>query len=537
MAASIAARSIASKTAASVTIAVNLPESFWRSLRHLNQYRLFLAFSVTIGAWAFPQYAPIDEDDLQLFLASGVLYGTVAILLAGMERARQFDFDRQLMVQVGVDIVAISWLMHLSGGILGGLGLLLIVPVAASGMLPAMRAVLVAASVATLLLLLEQLWRSLGVGSVLGSFVRTSLLSIGLFAVAVFSHALARGARTAAELAGEKGRQVEHLARINARVIQELPFGVLVVDSRGAVLLANSQAEEQLRGNFHVDCTLGHCSPYLAELWTSWRREGKAQTYPFQVAQTRLRARFIELEPERQAGAIVVIEDVTELEAEAQRMKLAALGRLTANLAHEIRNPLSAVNHAAQLLKEGQGPEVQGRLCKIIEDNAQRLSWLVDDVLSLNRRDRLDQETLNVADSLAAFVEEFQRNEQVPDGAIRLEIEAGTVVGFDRMHLQQILWNLCRNAWHYCSKGPASIRIAARGAATKVDIDIFNDGPPVDAGLREHLFEPFYTTNQQGSGLGLYISRELAEANRARLRYVEHPGGALFRLSCQLSPH
>lgn len=522
-----------------MAVAEALPESFWRSLRHLNQYRLFLAFSVTIGVWTFPEYTPISQDDLQLFLASGVLYGTAAILLAGMEHARRFDFENQLVAQIGTDIAAISWLMHLSGGILGGLGLLLIVPVAASGMLPTLRAVLLVASVATLLLLLEQTWRALGAVSVLGSFVRSGLLSLGLFAVALFSHVLARGARSAAELAGEKGRLAEHLARINARVIQELPFGVLVVDSAGNILLANSQAEEQLRGRFRPDCTLDRCSPHLAALWAAWRDEGKTRALPFQIAQedARLRARFVELEPEREAGAIVVIEDVTELEAEAQRMKLAALGRLTANLAHEIRNPLSAVNHAAQLLKEGQQPEVQVRLCKIIEDNAQRLSWLVDDVLSLNRRDRIDQEALSVAEIIGAFVEEFQRNEQIPDGTIQLQLEAEVRVGFDRLHLQQILWNLCRNAWHYCQKGPASIQISARREGVGVDIDIFNDGPPVDAALREHLFEPFYTTNQQGSGLGLYISRELAEANRAQLRYVEHAAGALFRLSCQVTPN
>lgn len=519
-----------------VAITQNLPESFWRSLRHLIQYRLFLVFSATVGVWAFPQFSPVAESDLETFLASGMFYGMAAIVLAGMERIKRIDFDFQLIAQVGVDIVAIIWLMHLSGGILGGLGLLLIVPVAASGMLPTMRDMLFAVGAATLLLFLEHAWRAFGADVEPGGFVRVGLLSIGLFAVAVYSHVLARGARSAADLAGEKGRQVEHLARINARVIQELPFGVLVVDGMGRVLLANSQAEGQLRGNFHRECTLDICSPHLAEIWSAWHREGTVRAYPFQVGQTRLRARFIELEPEREAGAIVVIEDVTELEAEAQRMKLAALGRLTANLAHEIRNPLSAVNHAAQLLKEGQGAEVQVRLCKIIEDNAQRLSWLVDDVLSLNRRDRLDQETLRVADVVPAFVEEFQRNEQVPEGSIQVEIEPGAEIGFDRMHLQQILWNLCRNAWHYCGKGPASIQISARREGHGVDVDIFNDGPPVDAALREHLFEPFYTTNQQGSGLGLYISRELAESNRAHLRYVDHPTGALFRLSCQPTP-
>jgi len=521
-----------------VTAAATFPESFWRSLRHLNQYRLFLAFSLTLGVWAFPQYAPIAADDIQLFLVSGVLYGTAAILLSGMERLRQTVFQRQLYAQVGVDILGISWLMHLSGGSAGGLGLLLILPLAAAGMLPSLRSVLAVAALATLILLLEQAWRTLGTNLALDGFIRAGLLSMGLFVTALLSHALAKGARSAAELAGEKGRLAEQLARINARVIQELPFGVLVVDPAGRVLLANSQAEEQLRGQFHTDCTLERCSPQLAELWAGWQREGKAQAHPFQVERDggRLRARFIELEPQREAGAIVVIEDVTEIEAEAQRMKLAALGRLTANLAHEIRNPLSAVNHAAQLLKEEADAEVRARLCRIIEDNASRLNWLVDDVLSLNRRDRQNREKLQAAEVIPAFVEEFRRNESVPPGVIQLEIEPAADFCFDRLHLQQILWNLCRNAWRYCRKQAGSIRISVRHYAAGTDLDVFNDGPPVEAKLQVHLFEPFYTTDQKGSGLGLYISRELAEANQAQLRYVERPDGALFRLSCARFP-
>lgn len=520
-----------------MTEAATLPESFWRSLRHLNQYRLFLAFSMTIGVWAFPQYAPIAEDHIQLFLASGVLYGTAAILLSGMERMRQIAFNKQLYAQVGVDVIAISWLMHLSSGIAGGLGLLLILPVAAAGMLPSIRIVLAVASLATLVMLFEQAWRALGSELGLGGFVRTGLLSMGLFVVALLSHVLAKGARSAAEFAGEKAQLAEQLARINARVIQELPFGVLVVDRTGRILLANSQAEEQLRGQFHTECTLDRCSPPLAELWAGWRRAGRVPSHPFQVTRegSRLRARFIELEPEREAGAIVVIEDVTELEAEAQRMKLAALGRLTANLAHEIRNPLSAVNHAAQLLKEEADAEVRARLCKIIEDNAHRLNWLVDDVLSLNRRDRLNCEDLLAAEIIPAFVDEFRRNEGVPEGAIQVEIEPDSGFCFDRLHLQQILWNLCRNAWRYCRKQTGSIRISVRRYEQGADLDIFNDGPPVGAELQLHLFEPFYTTDQKGSGLGLYISRELAEANQAQLRYVDRADGALFRLSCPRS--
>lgn len=515
------------------------PDSFWRSLRHLKQYRLYLGFVLVLGAWAFPDAPFISEVNARVFLNVSLLYAALALILAGLAHGGRLGFVDQLYAQIGVDILALTTLMALSGGNASGFGLLLVVPLAASGMLPDLRNVLTVAALASLAVITEQgIHVTLGAGDGIDGFMRAAALCVGLFSVALLSHALARSAATASQLAGEKTQLAEHLARINARVIQELPYGVLALDGDGQVVLANSRAEALLQGRFQRACPLLQCAPELAALWQDWSLENRIQPHPFQIDRDgpRLRARFIDLGADRGQGAIVVLEDMTELEAEAQKMKLAALGRLTANLAHEIRNPLAAINHAAELLKEERGDAVTQKLTRIIEDNSQRLNWLVDDVLSLNKRDRLNREALALAEVLAAFLDDFQRDHGIPAGIIQVEIEAQPLACFDRLHLQQILWNLCRNAWHYCRRQPGSIVLAARVRGERADLELFNDGPPISPDMRVRLFEPFYTTERTGTGLGLYISRELAEANDARLQYVDHPEGALFRLSCQAPP-
>jgi two-component system sensor histidine kinase PilS (NtrC family) len=244
----------------------------------------------------------------------------------------------------------------------------------------------------------------------------------------------------------------------------------------------------------------------------------------------------MELEPSRNEGAVVVLEDMTELEMQAQRMKLASLGLLTANLAHEIRNPLSAIRHAAGLLREFAQDAMTSKLTRIIDTNVVRLNGLVEDVLSLNRRDRMQRGEIDLTLFLPAFIQDYEQRESLPVGVMTVDLKAAEHVCFDAGHLEQILWNLIRNAWRYCLRQPGSILIRLNMNAGQAEIEIINDGPPIKPDVQAHLFEPFYTTDNQGTGLGLYIARELAEANSAVLRYVDIPDGALFRLRCPLAP-
>ncbi|MEW5771761.1 MAG: HAMP domain-containing sensor histidine kinase [Pseudomonadota bacterium] len=513
------------------------PDSFWRALAQLNHFRLFVAFAMAVMGLAADE-GILSLRDPQLFAGVCASYFLLAWVFIVPMRNRVPSFEAQVVRHVIVDIVGIGLMLHLSGSGPAGPGLLLIVSMGAVGMLRQRRQVLFWAALASLVLLAQQFALVLKDETGLSSLARGGVLAASFFGVAMLAHIQASAVRVASRLARDKGQQAENLARLNARMIQELPYAVLAVDGQGEVLQYNARVEELLGTRIFPHSDLRQCAPQLAELWSRWRRQQAIPPHPFQAGKDghRLIPRFIELEPSRQEGAVVVLDDMTDMEAQAQRMKLASLGMLTANLAHEIRNPLSAIRHAAGLLREDAQDAVGSRLTGIIESNAQRLNRLVEDVLALNRRDRLAREDLALAEVVPRFLHDFCLREQVPDEIVLLHLSGDPHLCMDAGHLEQILWNLLRNAWRYCTKQPGSIRIRVCALAERVDIDVINDGPAIPAETRTRLFEPFYTTSKQGTGLGLYIARDLAEANGGSLGYMEIADGTLFRLSGQATP-
>lgn len=511
------------------------PDSFWRSLKQLNAFRLFLAVYFIITALFAERLPLFGHSHGGLTLAAGLVYAALALWFRHSLQARSPAFAAQLLRQLLTDILAVSFLMHYGGGNETGLGLLLTVPMAAAGLHPQTRVTLGLAAMASIAVLLEQVFYAYGSGFTDG-YLRAAMLAVGFFTIAAISHVLAKGALSAARIAGEKTREAEDLERISGKVIQDLPYGVLVLDREGRVLLFNAQAEALIGAPVRVQAGLGECLPELAGPWHDWLGGAGSTPCLFETAEKRrLRARLLELGPGRSEGAMVVVEDMSELEQEATHMKLAALGRLTANLAHEIRNPLSAINHAAQLLKEDSRDDPgMGRLTRIIEDNVGRLNYLVEDVLSLSRRDRQNRENIKLDAFLVEFVAHFEQAESVPDGVIQSEVGPGLEIVFDRLHLHQILWNLCRNAFRHCSRGPGSIQLRAVLVGDMAHIEIYNDGPSIPAEMRQRLFEPFYSTASMGTGLGLHIALELAQANDGQLRCLEQAKGARFRLIARL---
>jgi two-component system sensor histidine kinase PilS (NtrC family) len=230
---------------------------------------------------------------------------------------------------------------------------------------------------------------------------------------------------------------------------------------------------------------------------------------------------------------VIYLEDISKLEDQARQLKLAALGRLTANIAHEIRNPLAAITHASELMNEENRQPARERLTRIIRDNAGRLDRMVKDVLELNRRDRVQAEAIRLTPFLGTFLDEFAQNEQVDRGSFVLEIDGDGVVEFDRVHLHQVLWNLVRNGWRHSLKGAGSVRLRLQRQGNRLELHVIDDGPGVAKDLQSQLFEPFFTTYSAGTGLGLYIARELCGANGAVLDYVDRGAGGDFRITWQ----
>jgi two-component system, NtrC family, sensor histidine kinase PilS len=512
-------------------------DPFWRSLFFFNLYRCGLAALLfAIGASAFGGALPFGARDHELYLALTAGYFLVSLGYFGLVQMR-WRFDLQLTLQVVSDVAFIIGLVYASDGVGSGLGLLLLTTLAGAGLVARGRMIYAYAAVATIALLLVHTYGVLAFDAPVAQYAQTGLLAGGYFAVAWVAHTLAQYALASEELAAQREIDLENMAQASEHVIREMHDGVLVVDGEGHIRQCNAQSERILGPLWaRQDVRLAEYAPELAQRYDAWR-EARAGSEPAALAANpKVSARFVPVGRRRSAGAVIFLEDLTRIQAEARQMKLAAMGRLTANIAHEIRNPLGAIGHAAELLREETVlDETAQRLVTIIHDNAQRLDRMVNDVLRLRRSDAAHRETFDLIEYLETFVEQFCRIQKLPRETFTLELRARPEVEFDRSHLNQVMWNLCRNAARHCSREKGSIRIAVEMLEREgaVKLDVIDDGPGVAPALRHQLFEPFFTTAAGGTGLGLYIAREVCEANRARLDYVETPAGARFTMICR----
>lgn len=516
------------------------PNAYWRSLHYYNLYRLVAAGVFVESYVLLGPSLNFGSFDPSLFFLSSIIYALLCVISIVTVSFRWPSFGFQLALQITGDVVLLVVLMYASGGVRSGLGLLLVPSLAATGLISRGRLALFYASLAAIAVLLEHSYRVLYLGDATSEFFQVGMLSISYFATAWMAHTLAKRAMVSEQLAVQRGIDLENLAEVNQLVIQAMQDGVLVVDGQGRVRQRNQQAEKLLGVNLGKDRSplLEEFSHALAERFRCWQGDPFVAFDPLRVPATgkQLQVRFVPVGEQSESGALVFLEDSSVMQVQAQQLKLAALGRLTANIAHEIRNPLSAVSHAAQLLQEDEGLDAtEHRLLQIIQDNTYRLDRLVQDVLQLNRRDRAQVQPIDPHPYLRTFADEFCQVEKIPPGAFSLEIDTEKALCFDRAHLNQVLWNLCRNAWRHSRKQDMSIRLCVTDAHVEnvVQIDVIDDGPGVEPALQGQLFEPFFTTAKGGTGLGLYIAREVCEANGASLDYVEVAPGGQFRICCK----
>ncbi len=512
------------------------PESYWRSLFFLNLYRITVA-GLLLATWTLmAKRQSWAEYDAHLFGSAAAVYflaGVVSLVFAKLQWPR---FNRQLTLQVVGDILTITTLMYASGGVRSGFGLLLVVAIAAASLVSQGRLAMFYAAMASIAVLLEQSWELLAGSDKSIDYTHAVMLSLSFFATALLAHTLARRSQESEALASQRGVDLANLAEVNQLIIRDMPDGVLVVDQQLRLRQLNEQARTLLALPAAVgeNALLDDHAPALAALLSNWMAgslDGEGN-HKLTIAGRDLQLRIAQVGAGREQGAVVFVSDLSQLQSQAQQLKLAALGRLTANIAHEIRNPLSAISHAAQLLLEDAAQDAtQQRLLNIVGANVQRLDNMVQDVLQLNRRDRARPVVIDLDAFLKEFHAQFCQTEGIPDGAFTLGSTDGTPsLLFDPNQLQQVLWNLCRNAWRHSTKTSGSVKLMLGSTGTRVQIDIVDDGPGVGSESLAHLFEPFFTTEASGTGLGLYIARELCEANGAWIEYIAPARGAMFRI-------
>jgi len=443
-----------------------------------------------------------------------------------------------------LDIVAAALATHAMPDVGAGIAMMLLFNVAAGAMLLRLRYGLTLAVLASLALVAEYMWTVLdGTGPPPRPLAELCMFVTSYLALAWLGHQIGHRARASEELADTRGAQVANLVEINELIIRRMRTGVLVVDGQTRITLANEAAAlllgDAMRGAGGDQ--LSTVAPELAWRLQRWRQGGEGDVGPLQLGPDlpEVQPRFARLLAHSDLS-LVFLDDTTVVSRRAESLTLAAMGRFSASLAHEIRNPLAAINYAVQLLEESRMDDADRRLLQIIHQQCQRTNGIVESVLGMARRERANPEHLDLAGFVQRFVEDYRSTLSIENDSLEAVLPAQAVTALvDPAHLQQVLTALVHNALRYgrMMDEPARVKVRVSGGGRHAVLEVLDRGPGIPDGVVAQLFRPFFTTSEHGTGLGLYIAGELARANQATLEYVPVPGGgACFRITLP-GPH
>lgn len=478
----------------------------------------------------------------RLFLLTAVAMLVVSLINMITITSGRPQFSRQAHIQFGLDIVLITLLAHASGGITGGFGLLLIVSVAAGGVVLSGRMTIFFAALATVASLAEHAVSHALYPDAGGSLAQLSLLGLGLFSTGLVLYFVAYRIRSTEALAESRAEDLAKLAQLNELVVARLKTGVLVVDRDGNIELINDMARGVLGSRSQKQpAHLSDLPPQLMDEFEAWKRNPHRKPEPFRIrGGPSLAARFIATSDDRGSDIAIFLEDISQTDHQAQQLKLAALGRLTAAIAHEIRNPLGAISHAGQLINESSTlPQPDKRLAKIITDQSNRINQIIKGILQLGRPGSTNPVSVRLDDWLHEFRASFADTMAASPEIIEIK-DSDIRICADPDQLRQVLANLCQNAIGHSPEFNGTPLITLEPGWIEANeigyLDVVDCGSGIPEEIEDKIFEPFFTTAEgKGTGLGLYLSRELCENNHGRLDYIpsDQPGS---RFRIQFAP-
>lgn len=466
------------------------------------------------------------------------------VTLARLYNSRFQSSDQFMFLVCFVDVVCLALLMHASGGIDSGLGLLLLVTVSAASITLNGQIAILIAALATLAILTSAMLDVLYQQTSLNNLLPAGLLGFLLFVTSQLFLYLTRRIRFSVEEAEQQAQRRAEAQQLNEMIVRRMRTGLMVLAGDGRIRLMNDSAARLLDMPHAIDSysTADISSagiPGFQQCLQQWRISPRTRIRTLRLREggPELQLNFAALNPREHSDTLVFVEDVKETAQQAQQMKLASLGHLTANIAHEVRNPLGAISHAAQLLVES--PDLKShdrRLSDIIQTHSRRVNQIVENVLQLSRRNRPQPEKISLLGWLKRFVQHYHQSHT---GDIQIDIycdNADIMINVDASQMEQVMTNLCDNALRHSAQATSKAHVLLQGYLDQSlgtpCLDIVDDGTGIAAENISRIFEPFFTTESQGTGLGLYIAREICEANQAQLTYKRNAEGkSCFQIS------
>lgn len=513
-------------------------DTSWRALRLLNLYRWIIGVGLTVLFASGVTERLFDLYRPTLFGAVCAVYLALCLLATIATYRRTSSLKTQAYLLAGIDTGFVAALLITGGGIQSGLGLLMLAPIAGAGALVSRRMAMLLAAVASIILLLEESWRLLHLATTSADFFQAGLLGVLLFAFTLLVHELATRVRFSTELAASRKTELDDLNLLNERIVEQMRIGVIVLDGTQHIRTMNAAAQTLLGSPAGTaGQLLDTIAPGLRRALDAWQHAPHLTTKPFATDTHSIVPGFSRLGHTVDAPTLIFLEDAGQLNKRAQQMKLASLGRLTASIAHEIRNPLSAISQAGQLLHESGHIEAQDRrLLDIIHRQTRRLDDIVNNVLNLSRKTDLQSRQLPLGQWLAQTIDDYQVCADSPPKIQRQHIADTLTVETDPGHLTQILHSLWDNAKVHARVADRQLVITVSAGYNQTGepyLEVADNGPGIDAKSRDKILEPFYTTSKSGTGLGLYVCNELCTLNRIHFSAVTPPlgvQGACFRL-------
>ena len=514
----------------------------WKILWLYSIYRVALAGILIFVS--FSEYSPIQIDyyNKELFTLTTGLFLFLAITGNITAYIQWPDHLTQVSFNSIADTIIMLKLIYSTGGMISELGLLMAIPLFTLNLIrPGQISLFITATSIVALLILEVYLQKQNLSQA-RDLLQTGLLSLFILTGSWLGGKWTLKASNTAALAKRRGLDIANLSQLNQTILDELESGILVVEKSGAIRHINSTAWEFLgKPNNWRSRPLKQFAPELDKHLQVWLHNVCPKIISCDIKHQgtmELRTRFTQLGTQTKGTTLINLEDTSEQRERVQEAKLASLGQLTANIAHEIRNPLGAISHSAQLLSESNHlDKIDTRMVQIIQNNSKRMNLTIESVLNLSRKKNPKRETIRLKLWLHDFLKDFIEQSPLQSNQIKVFVSpADCVIKFDPAHLHQIIWNLCRNAIKHAVDDPSQLQLEIQGGipshSRDIMLNISDNGKGVSKEDQQRLFEPFYTTSESGTGLGLFMSKELAMSNRGNLEYIGTASrGSCFRLT------
>ncbi|MEM1433019.1 MAG: ATP-binding protein [Pseudomonadota bacterium] len=511
-----------------------------RLLRIYNAYRVFVGLCLLLLASQSnlgTRLGALDHDSFIWLAGAYTIFNLLTVVGVTLLPRRLFERQFVNFTLVLIDILALVLLTYFSAGVASGLGGLILIAVAVGAIIVTGRLSTLLAAIAVIVLLYGESYLALTTAQS-HSLFQAGILGILYFVFSLTIQGVSRRLRDNDERALAQAAELADLERINRQIVQRMRTGIILVDPDNEVRMANQSALALLAQQDQEE--LVHLPEEVRARLRQWRADTRFRSAPFQSGfdTPEVRITFFAVRADDPDGDVTIfLEDTGEIQQQAQQLKLSSLARLSGSIAHEIRNPLSAVSHAAQLLRESQQLDKgDRRLTDIIHNHCERMNGVIENVLEVSRRKPPNPERMPLKGLLDDFVTTFKESDNA-GAIIAVSVDpASTEVRMDPSQLEQVLTNLVANGIRYSEQETGRPWAHLQGGidprTDRPFLNIVDEGPGVEAERIDNLFEPFYTTETSGTGLGLYISKELCEANRARLTYERSSaGGSCFRIN------